>query len=216
MLRRLSDTIGAHAPTHDRPTESSELVSTVRRRRLAATALATTAVLTLGGCGTGFDAQTNQVYQPGVGANQRSDEMDVMHALLVANDDGSATVSAGLVNKSGADQTLSSVTVTTLDDEELTVTGAKMLLPLKDDTLSTLGASSDAGGFLVTEGATTGSYVRVTFTFSDSPPVTVEAPVVARTEEFDKVAGNDPSATPEPVESETAAEEAEGAENTTE
>ena len=70
-------------------------MSTVRRRRIAATALAMTAALTLGGCGTSFNAQTTHIYQPAVGANHHG-EMDVLNTLLVANDDGSATLSAGI------------------------------------------------------------------------------------------------------------------------
>src|SRR4051794_11198165 len=79
--------------THQRRTESSDLVSTVRRRRIAAAAIATTALLTLGACGTSFNAQTSKVYQASVGADHRGD-LDVMNTLLVANEDGSATLSA--------------------------------------------------------------------------------------------------------------------------
>ena len=165
-------------------------MSTVRRRRLAATALAVTAALTLGGCGTGFGAQTNQVYQPGVGANHRG-EMDVLNTLFVMNADKSATLSAGIANKTDADQTLSSISVTTLDDKALQVRSAKILLPLPAGDLTTVGGASDAGGFQIAAGATAGLYVRVTLTFSDSAPVTIEAPVVARTAEYAKVAGSD-------------------------
>lgn len=167
-------------------------MSTVRRRRLAAIALATTATLTLGGCGTGFNAQTNQVYQPGVGANHRG-EVDVMNTLLVANDDDSATLSASIVNNADEEQWLSSVTVTTMDDKELRVRSTKILLPLQSGVLSILGGAADAGGFLVTSGAVAGQYVKVTLNFSDAAPVTIEAPVVARTAEYDKVADGAPA-----------------------
>lgn len=191
MLKRPSDTICEDSSTHDPPNESSDLVSTVRRRRLAATALAVTAGLTLGGCGTGFNAQTNQVYQAGVGANHRG-EMDVLNTLLVANDDKSATLSAAIVNNSGSEQSLSSVTVTTLTDEKLTVRDATSPVQLPQDALSPVGAT-EAGGFRVTDGATAGSYVKVTLTFSDAAPVTIQAPVVARTAQYAGVAGTAPA-----------------------
>lgn len=158
------------------------------RRRLAATSLAA-ALLALGACG--FDAQTNQQYQAAVGANLHGD-VDVLNALLVANEDGSATVSAGFVNNTDSEQSLSSVSVTTMADEELAVRGLRAQLPLPEGKLATLGFNSDAGGFRVTEGAEPGYYVKVTFSFTDSAPVTIETPVVARTAAYDKVSGEDP------------------------
>lgn len=162
------------------------------RRRLAAATLAIAATATLGGCGTSFGAQTNQVYQAGIGANHH-DAMSVLNTLFVVNDDKSATLSAGIVNDTGKEQSLSSVTVTTLADKELPVRSTKILLPLPDGALSTVGAASDAGGFRVTDGATAGSYVKVTLSFTDSGPITIEAPVVTRTKEYDAVAGNAPA-----------------------
>ncbi len=162
------------------------------RRRLAATFAATT-LLALSACG--FEAQTNQQYQAAVGANAFGD-VDVLNALLVANEDGSATVSAGFVNKTGAQQGLSNVTVTTLDGTELSVRGLRSLLPLPTNQLATLGGASDAGGFQVTEGAEAGYYVKATFNFTDSAPVTIELPVVTRTADYDKVTGGTPGGTP--------------------
>ena len=90
------------------------------RRRLAAT-FATTTLLALSACG--FDAQTNQQYQAAVGANLYGD-VDVLNSVLVANDDGSATVSAGFVNNTDDEQGLSSVSVTTMDGNELAGSGS--------------------------------------------------------------------------------------------
>jgi hypothetical protein len=163
-------------------------VSSVRRRRLAAATLAATATLALGACGTGFSAQTNQVYQAGVGANHHG-PINVLNTMLVVNDDKSATLSAAVVNATGSKQSVSSVVVTTMADTTLPVRGTKRLLPLPQGVLTTLGGTSDAGGFRVTEGAIAGSYVKVTLSFTDAGPITIEAPVVTRTAEYDKVAG---------------------------
>lgn len=146
-------------------------------------------MLALGGCGTGFSAQTNQVYQPAVGANARGD-VDVLNTLLVANADGSATISAGLQNNLDEADQLSSVSVTTLDDKPLDVRSPRILLPIEPDVLTTIGSVKESAVFLVEEGAEEGAYVKVTFTFSNSAPLTIEAPVVARTAEYDSVAGS--------------------------
>ncbi len=146
-------------------------------------------MLALGACGTGFSAQTNQVYQPAVGANARGD-VDALNTLLVANSNGTATLSVGLQNNLDEAQQLSSVEVTTLDDKALTVRSPKILLPLEPHELTTLGGVKGSLVFVVTEGADPGKYVKVTFTFTDSGSLTVEAPVVARTAEYDSVAGS--------------------------
>jgi copper(I)-binding protein len=161
---------------------------------MAAATFAVVATMVLSACTFGFNAQTNKVYQAGVGANHRG-EIDVLNTLLVVNDDKSATLSAALVNNTDSDQSLSSVTVTTLDDEELPVRSTKLLLPLPQGVLTNVGGASDAGGFRVTRGVTPGDYVKVTLSFTDAADVTIEAPAVARTAEYDKVAGDEPLAT---------------------
>jgi copper(I)-binding protein len=167
-------------------------VSPVRRRGLSAAALAVTAGLTLSACGTSFGAQTNQVYQPAVGANARGD-VDSHNTQLVGNGDGSATLTAALVNNLDEEQTLTSVEVTDDKGDALTVRSPKTALPLPSGTLVTLGRA-DTAVYIVTEGAEPGDYVDITLTFSDSGPLSVKAPVVARADhaaEYEDVAGRD-------------------------
>ncbi len=190
-------------------------MSTVRRRRLAATALATTALLALGGCGTSFKAQTNQVYQAAVGADHRG-EMDVLNTLVVANADGSATLSTSIVNNTDSEQELSSVTATDLKGQELPIASPKLApQPLPAGILSTVGGASDTRSFRITEGATAGDYVRLTLTFTGptagttAAPVTIEAPVVPRTAEYEKVVG---AGTPTAADSEAESTETESTE----
>jgi hypothetical protein len=178
-------------------------VSTVRRRRIAATAFATTALLTLGACGTSFNAQTSKVYQAAVGADHRG-ELDVMNTLLVANDDGSATLSTSIVNNTKEPQELSSVSATTLGGEELQVTDpTKLALPSGVGTI--VGGLASTSGFWITQGADAGHYVRLTLTFTNAAPVTIEAPVVNRTSEYDSVAeAPAPEPTPTPTDTDAA------------
>ncbi|MCW2800836.1 MAG: hypothetical protein JWQ70_2308 [Aeromicrobium sp.] len=145
-------------------------------------------MLALTACG--FDDQTNQQYQPAAGANYRSSTINVLNTLLVANDNKSATLSASIVNNTGSDQALTSVTIDSLDgNKSLPVRSTKILLPLPKGSAATLGQASDAGGFVVTQGAKPGYYVKVTLNFTDAAPVTIEAPVVARTPDYDFVTG---------------------------
>jgi hypothetical protein len=145
-------------------------------------------MLALTACG--FDDQTNQQYQPAAGANYRSSTINVLNTLLVANDNKSATLSASIVNNTGSDQALTSVTIDSLDgNKSLPVRSTKILLPLPKGSAATLGQASDAGGFVVTQGANPGYYVKVTLNFTDAAPVTIEAPVVARTPDYDFVTG---------------------------
>lgn len=149
--------------------------------------------LTLSACGTSFGAQTNQVYQPAVGANERGD-VETHNTLLVENGDGSATLSAGLVNNLDAEQTLTKVAITTEDDKTLTITSPDAPLSLESNELTTLGGVTPSSVFVVTAGAEPGAYVTITYTFSDSGPLTVRAPVVSRAEhaaEYNDVAGRD-------------------------
>lgn len=170
--------------------ESRLLVSSVRRRRLAATALAATAILTLTACADarGFNSQTGQQYQAGVGANHHG-TIEVLNALFVANDDTSATLSAGIVNNSGSDQSLSAVTVTSMSGDAVPVRSTRILLPLPQYGLTTLGGETDATGIRVPVGAREGYYLKVTLSFTDAAPITIEAPVVTRTEIYDTVPG---------------------------
>jgi len=176
-------------------------VSTVRRRRIAATALATTALLSLGACGTSFNAQTSKVYQAAVGADHRG-ELDVMNTQLVANEDGSATLAASIVNNTKTKQQLQSITATTLSGEELQVSSATTPLELEPDVGTIVGAVASPSIFAVTKGAEAGHYVRLTLTFSNAAPVTLEAPVVTRTAEYDQVA-TAPAPEPTPTDAES-------------
>jgi hypothetical protein len=169
------------------PNESSELVSTVRRRTAAAAALTAVAALTLSACGTSFGAQTSQQYQASIGADVRTGPVQMLNTLLVANEDGSATLSTSLLNQSGGQRTIDSVEVTNTDGEQLPVESLKAKVTLPDNVLVPIGKSSDAGGFVVTEGAEPGRYVTVTVTFTSGAPVSIEAPVVARSEMYDDV-----------------------------
>ncbi|CAN5216516.1 MAG: hypothetical protein H0V13_07125 [Nocardioidaceae bacterium] len=159
-------------------------------------ALATVATLGLVGCGSGFDAQTIQPYDPGVGANERLETIDILGALVVANGDETGTVSATLVSEPGSEHELTEVSAQTLDGEEIdvqvdgsfTVT-SQTRQPQK---LGDASADSDETAVVVLSGDNfaPGDFVEVAFTFSDAEPFNIQLPVVQRGEDgtYDEVA----------------------------
>ncbi|SKB08030.1 hypothetical protein [Aeromicrobium choanae] len=170
------------------------------RRTLAAITLAVAAPFALSACGTSFGAQTNQQYQAAVGSNLRTGPIGVYNGLFVDNADGTATFSGGLL--STEDQTIESVTVDG---------AAKKLarpITLKPNTLLTLGA---AGEIVVKSDIAAGDYVTISFAATPGGDVSIEVPVVARTEMYADVAKR-PTSEPKPVqeqESDPAAPESE-------
>ncbi len=164
-------------------------------------ALATLAVLGLVGCGTGFNAQTIEPYDPGVGANERLETIDILGALVVANGDGTGTVSATLVSEPGSEHELTEVSAQTLDGQEIdvqvdgsfTVTSQTR----RPQKLGDASADSDETAVVVLKGETfaPGDFVDVAFTFSDAQPFEVQMPVVARGEDgtYDEVAEAPPA-----------------------
>lgn len=156
------------------------------RRTLASITLAVAAPFALSACGTSFGAQTNQQYQAGIGSNLRTGPIGVYNGLFVDNGDGTATFSGGLLSKES--QTIESVTV---DGD------AKKLaepLTLKPDTLLTLGKTGEI--VVKSKDIEAGDYVTISFAASPAGDVSVEVPVVARTEVYADVAEK-PAPSPE-------------------
>lgn len=184
-----SDTIGSDVPSGVvslHTTAKAGAVRPLRRRPIATAVVAAAAALALGGCSdTNFSAQTNQAYQAGIGANHQGD-IDVLNTLLVANPDGSATVSAGVVNHNEGEDAVTGVTATTLAGDTLTVNDADKDLALPSESIVPLGKEGGAGVYTV-DGAPIGQYVRLTVSFADSASVTIEAPVVTRGEYYDDI-----------------------------
>ncbi|MEP6816542.1 MAG: hypothetical protein ABI873_13430 [Marmoricola sp.] len=160
------------------------------RRRVAVAALVlTTPALTA--CGLGFNAQTDKVYQPAVGTNNRSGEVAVLGALVVSAQPGSGVFIASLVNNS-----------TTTADQLTGIQGAGVQVATGVHPAIPVGglvnlASGTIGGVSV-RGRTVkaGGYVTVRLTFANADPVTVEVPVVTNTGPYAGLAGpaNPPNA----------------------
>jgi hypothetical protein len=169
-----------------------------RSARLLAAGALVLAAPALTSCG--FDYATDRVYTPGAGTNDRSQDVDVLGAVLVSAERGSGTLVATFVNNDNEED----ATVTAIegagDDAELTVEGfstitvpANGLVNLADAEIPiNISGDFDSGAFLTLQ-----------FTFGDGSTVEQAVPTVPDCWEY---AGLDASA-----ETPTAAEECEPA-----
>ena len=159
-------------------------------RRLAAPAVLLVATVALSGCGAGNEVQTNQQYQAGVGANLRTGQVQLFNALAVDNGDGTATVSAVIVNTTDQPQKLGSATATTLDGTTVAVQSATATVPAE----GSFNTGKDATIVLKSKDVKAGGYVELTLSFDGAGDVRIEAPVVARTDMYADVAETAPAA----------------------
>ena len=178
---------------------------TVRTRRLTAASMILAASLGLSACGTGGGAATNQQYQPGIGANLRTGDVQLYNALLVAGSDDTLAFSAGVLNTTDSPQTLESVTITPLGGSGSVTADPATDVELAPRQLFTIGRAGELAGI---DGATlpVGRYADVTLTFSDAGEVEISVPVVARNASYADVAETPPSDTTEQQATEEAAE----------
>jgi hypothetical protein len=153
-------------------------VNVLRRLALASLPLAVTA---LSSCTVNFSEQTDQPYNPSVGVDDRSGEVDVLNALVVSNGPGSGAVIATLVNNdpvhpdalrrvagSGAD---ASVTVT--PGGATAIPNGGLLNLARSGRITVTGSQVVPGGL-----------VTLTFSFARAQAITVDAPVVANGPEY--------------------------------
>ena len=166
-----------------------------RRRRTTIALLAATAPL-LVACGAGEDAQTNQVYQPAVGVNDRSGDVFVINALVVTDGSGSGTVVASLVNTATEDDALTEVVASATTGAPLEASdlgggidvAAGEAVQLADEGVAVSSTAVASGGDAEAEGGVTaGSYVTLQFVFERASVVEVGAPVVSSESEHQDV-----------------------------
>lgn len=159
----------------------------------------------LSGCGTGMDAQTNAIYDPGDGVNERGGGVDVLNALLVANPDGTGTVSAALLNNGQEPDEVTEVTVSA-DGEELTVDTSGLPVELPPSPRAPLNIEDEAA--LYVEDIEAGYFVTLSMQFQNAAPVEIEVPVVERGDEpsndmYASVPTGGPATATEPTEEPT-------------
>ena len=156
------------------------------RRRLAAVATVLL-VPSLGAC----QYQTDKVYQPGVGVNNRDGTVDVLGSVVVSSTDGQGTFVASLVNQDpDKTETLTGVTGKDLD--------VQLAAPveIKPDSLVNLdetGAVSVSG-----DSVEPGQFARITLEFESGQQTEVNVPVVPYEDEYSEVKPAKPSSSATP------------------
>jgi hypothetical protein len=160
-----------------------------RRPRLAAASLVIL-VPALGACG--FNYQTDKVYQPSVGVNNRQGTVDVLGAVVVSGSAGSGTFVASLDNKSGSKiQTLTGITGT--DGVQVNLVKQVQVPPGALVNFADMGVASVTG-----QAIQAGGFARLTLEFGSGQSARVNAPIVAPENQYSEIAPAIPSSSPTP------------------
>lgn len=148
----------------------------VRRTAVLAVAALAFAAPTLSSCG--FRYATDRVYTPAAGLNDRSGEVDILGAVVVASRAGEGTLVASLSNGSATDA-ISLQSVTPASDAEVQVATfpAVDVAPRRDVDLATkrIAVTGDFGA---------GDVLTLTFAFSNGQSVTTGVTTVTNCDEF--------------------------------
>ena len=154
-------------------------VNVTLRRTIAAGAVLLVPLL----ASCGFDRPTDKVYNPGVGVNDRSGQVNVLHALIVSGEEGSGTVVASLVNSNGTQDDALTRIAGSGEDSSVSVTmNGPVDIPAD-------GAAQLAEEGIAAEGQSVkpGTFVELTFSFERGENVTLQVPVVANRGDFAEV-----------------------------
>ena len=147
-------------------------------RHLIRTALVCVSLLSLSGCGVGFDAGTNQK-PSGNGANQNVGELEIRNASIVVDprDPSAGTLLVSIYNKGDEDDSLTGLTSQEFESQ------FSDALPIGTNQALSVGLSKDSKIYLAstTLALEPGTYVDTTFVFGNASSVTVPILVNANT-----------------------------------
>lgn len=166
---------------------------TVRRSIAAASVLL---VPLLASCG--FSEQTDQVYNPGVGVNDRSSTVDVLAAVVVSGKPGSGSVSATFVNK---DDTHGDAVTSIAGSGKDAAIKVSLPGPVRLKPGGTAKISSTTPVTATGSAVKSGTFVQLTFTFQRGPATTMQVPVVAHRGDYANVPVASGSSSPSPSQS---------------
>lgn len=158
-------------------------MSTSVRRRLAVASMVLL-VPVLGACG--FGEQTDQVYQPAVGVNDRTRSIDVLGAVVVDTGSGQGLFIASLVNPSQgrADK------LTGLSGDGIQ---ASLQGPIEVPSGELVNLARQGGVQVSGSSVKAGNFVRLTLQFAGGQQTDLDVPVVAQTGPYASIS---PSASP--------------------
>lgn len=155
----------------------------VRRRTARASALLASGVLAIGLSSCGFDNPTDRVYNPPIGVNELSDDVDVLNALIVKRESTSdaGTLVATLVNNDRRTGDRLTGIEPGGDDE-----GAQVSLPGSIDIPAGDFVNLAEGDIVEVSGETVqdGNFVTMTFRFARGEALTLDVPVLVQGEGY--------------------------------
>jgi len=131
----------------------------------------------LSGCAADFNAQTNQQYQPGEGINDRSTDVYVLNALVVADGQGNGTLVGTLLNQATTPDALTSVAAADGQGQSIRVT--KLVSPMALAPQHAVKLETDAAVRLTGAGVVSGDFITVQLTFQQAAPLQLDIPVLA-------------------------------------
>ena len=151
-------------------------------RRGVGACLLTLVLPLVAGCGAGFGAQSQQVYQPADGVTVRSSMVYVVNTLVVTDGNGNGTVVVALVNQSDEPDQLVSLTAEDTGGDPVEVS------PIPPDFALAAGESVQTADEstlrLSSPKVKPGGLVTLTFEFKQAAPVTIEVPVVPQSTDY--------------------------------
>ena len=154
----------------------AQSIGSVLRRRTSRAFLLAAVCWLLASCAAGFNAQTQQQYQAGEGISDRSTDIYVLNALVVADDQGNGTLVGTLINQRGEADELQKVSVIGADGKPIKTT--KLASPVPLGYQESLQLQSDGLVRLTGDGVQAGDFITVTFTFGNAAPIEIEVPIV--------------------------------------
>jgi len=145
--------------------------------------LLTAAVLAplLAGCGSGFQAETNQIYQPGQGISVRDTAVYGVNMLIVSDGEGNGTLVGALINQAETTDRLVGASVRPTSGKALDTTIVPGRVPLPPHQAVQL---ADDGDVRITGKLLPGAYYVLTLTFHHAAPIETQVPVVPAAGDF--------------------------------
>ena len=148
----------------------------VRRSMATAVAVLGLPVMSLGLTACGFDAPTDQVYNPPVGVNDMDGVVSTLNVAIVSDTDGSGTLVTTFANRDPEN-----------DDQLVDIQGQGVTFEVGGDTVIPAGGVlvADDGSLQATgEDVVAGNFVQLTYTFDRAESISIQAPVVSN-EDFE-------------------------------
>jgi hypothetical protein len=146
--------------------------------------------VTVAGCSNGFNAQTDEIYQPGPGISVRQDGVYLLNAAIVSDGSGNGTLVGALLDQSRTPDRLLSVTANGPKAPTVTIIGKTIPLPVHTSV-----QLADTGKVRLVGTLTLGTFQSLTLKFHNGEPINVRLPVLAHSADYSDVTVGPPPPT---------------------